>query len=70
MEVNLRPETESRLQELAQKTGRAPAERVEDAMTGYLKELGDVRERLDNRQDDLKRARNKGRRRRNGICRT
>jgi len=46
MEVNLRPETESRLQELAQKTGRARAELVEDAMAGYLKELGDVRQML------------------------
>jgi predicted DNA-binding protein len=57
MEVNLRPETESRLQELAQKTGRAPAELVEDAMAGYLKELGDVREMLDSRYDDLKSGR-------------
>jgi predicted DNA-binding protein len=57
MEVNLRPETESRLQELAQKTGRAPAELVEDAMAGYLKELGDVREMLNSRYDDLKSGR-------------
>jgi predicted DNA-binding protein len=57
MEVTFRPETESRLQELAQKTGRAPAELVEDAMAGYLKELGDVREMLDRRYDDLKSGR-------------
>ena len=42
MVVHLKPETESRLQELAATTGRAPAELVEDAMAGYLAEL-DVR---------------------------
>jgi len=39
MELHLKPETESRLQELAATTGRAPDELVEDAMTGYLAEL-------------------------------
>jgi predicted transcriptional regulator len=54
MEVHLRPETESRLQELAAKTGRAPDELVEDAMAGYLKELAETREMLDSRYDDIK----------------
>jgi hypothetical protein len=54
MEVHLRPETESRLQELAAKTGRAPDELVEDAMAGYLKELSETREMLDSRYDDIK----------------
>lgn len=57
MEVNFRPETESRLQELAQKTGRAPDDLVEDAMASYLQELGEVRTMLDSRYDDLKSAR-------------
>lgn len=57
MEVHLRPETESRLQELAAKTGRAPDDLVEDAMAGYLQELAQVRELLDNRYDDLKSGR-------------
>jgi predicted transcriptional regulator len=57
MEVHLRPETESRLQELAAQTGRAPDELVEDAMAGYLKELAQVRDLLDNRYDDLKSGR-------------
>jgi len=57
MEVHLRPETESRLQELAQQTGRAPNDLVEDAMAGYLQELGDVRGMLDSRYDDLKSGR-------------
>jgi len=44
MQVHLKPETESRLQELAAKTGRAPDELVEDAMAGYLQELAQIRE--------------------------
>jgi predicted DNA-binding protein len=57
MEVNLRPETESRLQELAQQTGRPTADLIEDAMAGYLKELGEARVMLDSRYDDLKSGR-------------
>ena len=57
MEVNLRPETESRLQELATKTGRAPGDLIEDAMAGYLQELAQVRGMLDGRYDDLKSGR-------------
>jgi predicted transcriptional regulator len=57
MEVHFRPETESRLQELASKTGRAPNDLIEDAMAGYLQELAEVREMLDSRYDDLKSGR-------------
>lgn len=57
MEVNLKPETESRLQELSQQTGRAAAELIEDAMAGYLKELGETGAMLDGRYDDLKSGR-------------
>jgi predicted DNA-binding protein len=57
MDVHFRPETESRLQELADKTGRPADELVEDAMAGYLQELGEVREMLDGRYDDLKTGR-------------
>ena len=57
MEVNLRPETESRIQELAAKTGRAADELVEDAMAGYLQELAQTRDMLDARYDDLKSGR-------------
>ncbi|MFZ0816620.1 MAG: hypothetical protein WAM78_13930 [Candidatus Sulfotelmatobacter sp.] len=57
MEVHLSPETESRLQELAAKTGRAPDELVEDAMAGYLQELAETREMLDSRYDDIKSGR-------------
>jgi len=57
MEVQLRPETESRLQELATQTGRAPDDLIEDAMAGYLQELAQVREMLDSRYDDIKNGR-------------
>jgi len=57
MEVHFRPETESRLQELASKSGRPPSDLIEDAMAGYLQELAQVREMLDGRHDDLKSGR-------------
>jgi predicted transcriptional regulator len=57
MEVRLKPETESRLQELAAQTGRAPDELVEDAMVGYLQELAHTRQMLDSRYDDIKSGR-------------
>ena len=59
MEVRLKPETESRLQELAAQTGRAPDDLVEDAMAGYLRELAQTREMLDGRYDDIKSGRAK-----------
>jgi predicted transcriptional regulator len=57
LEVHLKPETLSRLQELAAKTGRAPNELLEDAMAGYMQELASVREMLDGRYDDIKSGR-------------
>lgn len=57
MVVHLKPETESRLQELAATSGRAPEELVEDAMAGYLAELSQVRSMLDTRYDELKSGR-------------
>jgi predicted transcriptional regulator len=54
MVVRLKPETESRLQELAASTGRPPDELLEDAMTGYLAELTQVRDMLDARYDVIK----------------
>jgi predicted DNA-binding protein len=54
MVVHLKPETESRLQALAATTGRAPDELIEDAMTGYLAELTQVRDMLDGRYDEIK----------------
>jgi predicted DNA-binding protein len=57
MEVPFRPETESRLQELANKSGRPTSDLIEDAMAAYLQELGEVRQMLDTRYDDLKSGR-------------
>ena len=57
MVVHLKPETESRLQELAATTGRAPDELVEDAMAGYLAELAQLRGTLDRRYDEIKSGR-------------
>ena len=54
MVVRLKPETESRLQELAASSGRAPDELVEDAMAGYLAELAQLRTVLDGRYDEIK----------------
>lgn len=60
MVVRLKPETESRLQELAAATGRPPEELVEDAMAGYLAELAQTREMLDRRYDELQSGQVKG----------
>jgi len=57
MEVHFKPETESRLNELATKSGRATDELVEDALAGYLEEVAEVRETLDSRYDDVKSGR-------------
>ena len=57
MEVHIKPETESRLTELASKSGRATDDLVEDALAGYLTELAEVREMLDGRCDDIKSGR-------------
>ncbi len=38
-------------------TGRAPGDLIEDAMAGYLQEIGGVREMLDSRYDNLKTGR-------------
>jgi predicted transcriptional regulator len=57
MELNLRQETESRIQELAAETGRSAHDLVEDALAGYLQELSQTRATLDSRFDDLRNGR-------------
>jgi predicted transcriptional regulator len=47
MEVRFKPDTETRLTELASKSGRATDDLVEDALAGYLAEIAEVRETLD-----------------------
>jgi len=57
MEVRLKPETEARLHEMVKKTGRPAGDLVEDAMSGYLEELAEVRTMLDGRYDEVKNGR-------------
>ncbi len=57
MEVRFKPETESRLIELAARIGRAPDDLIEDAMAGYLAEVAEVRGILDNRYDEIQSGR-------------
>ncbi len=57
MEVHFKPETESRLNELASQSGRGTDELLEDALAGYLEEVAEVRQTLDRRYDDLKSGR-------------
>ena len=57
MQVRFKPETESRLNELAAKTGRSPADLIEDAMAGYLVEVTETRNMLATRYDDIKSGR-------------
>jgi predicted DNA-binding protein len=53
MQVRFKPETESRLNELAVETGRSPANLIEDAMAGYLAEVAETRNMLATRYDDI-----------------
>jgi predicted transcriptional regulator len=57
MEVHFKPETESRLKDLAIKSGRPTDDLIEDALAGYLEEAVHVREMLDSRYDDIKSGR-------------
>ena len=57
MEIRLKPETESRLNELASKTGRRTDDLVEDAMAAYLIEIAELRNLLDSRYDEIKSGR-------------
>jgi len=57
MEVHLKPETESRLNELFTQSGRPTDELVEDAMAGYLAEVAEVRYIVDGRYEDIKSGR-------------
>jgi predicted DNA-binding protein len=58
MEIRLKPETESRLNELASKSGRRTDDLVEDAMAAHLIEMAELRNMLDGRYvDDIKSGR-------------
>ena len=53
MEVDLTPELEAKLNEIAARTGRPTNALVQDAMAGYLDELAQVRGELDRRYDEI-----------------
>lgn len=57
MEVHFTPEVQSKLEEMAQESGCAPSELVEDAVIGYFDELAYSREMIDRRYDDLESGR-------------
>ena len=54
MEVNLSPEIEKKLNDIAAQTGRAAAELAHDAIAGYVDELAKTRTMLDRRYDEIK----------------
>ena len=54
MEVNLSPETENRLTDLAARSGRTSDDLVEDALAAYLAEVADLSGLLDSRYDEIK----------------
>ena len=54
MEVDLSPELEKRLNDLAMQTGRPAAELVRDAVSNLVDELASTRTLLDRRYDDIK----------------
>jgi predicted transcriptional regulator len=51
--VHFKPETETRLNELASTSSRQTEDVAEDAMAGYLAEVAEVRQMLDGRYDDI-----------------
>lgn len=57
MEITLPAELEKRLDDLAALTGRPPRELVEDALDGYLSELAETRDMLDERFDEVETGR-------------
>jgi len=54
MEVHFTPDLQAKIDRLVLETGRAPGKLLEDAMAGYVAELVQTREMLNNRYDDLK----------------
>ena len=55
--MHFKPETETRLNELASTSSRQTEDVAEDAMAGYLAEVAEMREMLDGRYDVIKSGR-------------
>lgn len=56
-EVHFAPELQAKLEQLIFETGCPLEQLIEDALAGYVPELAQTREMLDNRYDDLKSGR-------------
>jgi hypothetical protein len=56
MEVHFAPELQAKIDQWMTETGRSVDELVEDAMAIYLTDLAEIRDMLNSRYDDLKRA--------------
>jgi hypothetical protein len=54
MEAHFTPDVEKRLNDLATQSGRRADELLQDALAAYFDELGQTRELLDSRYDQLK----------------
>ena len=54
MEVQFESELQNKLDEFARQSGRPVGELVQDAVAGYLDELGGTNSMLDSRYDDIK----------------
>ncbi len=57
MEVNLTPDAQTKLEEMARASGRGSDELLEDAVIGLYDELAFARQTLDRRFDDLESGR-------------
>ncbi len=57
MEVHFAPDVEKKLNDLAAESGRGTDELLQDALAGYLDELVQTREMLNDRYDELKSGR-------------
>ena len=55
--MELSPDTEKKLNELASRSGRGTSEVLADALAGYFDEVARTRQMLDSRYDDLKSGR-------------
>jgi len=53
MSIELSPALAAQVDAFAAKTGRTPAELVEESLSGYLKELEEARKLLDRRYEEL-----------------
>ena len=57
MSLQIKPNQEAKIADLAAKTGRDKSEILEEVIESYFDELADVREMLDQRYDEFKAGR-------------